>query len=228
VRLCEKKSRRPREKKERPKVENRDAKKFQELMTLCGEVYGHEPSKAMIRLYWDVLKQYPMADVEACFQRVLGERVFSGFPKPAEFLTLIAPKEAVEDRARIVYRKFQERLSDVGVYANWQISDGALAEVIRHYGGLVQYNNTVREMDDRALMFHEKDFCDLYRIYSAHAPTGPQFLIGLQVQTNRQLGYEVEEDRKAIADDGALVQIEAPPTLKQLMRPQEDSRSDVA
>lgn len=67
-----------------------DKKKFLEIITSCSSVYRQEVDTSAIRIFWQLLEPYAIADVEKAFVSHL--RISKFFPTPAEIIAYLDVK----------------------------------------------------------------------------------------------------------------------------------------
>lgn len=63
-------------------------KTFAENMALLGEIYDKPLNKMLLKVYYAILKDMQDEDFKQAIKRLLSERVYPTFPKPAEILEL--------------------------------------------------------------------------------------------------------------------------------------------
>jgi len=64
---------------------------FIKALSIMGEIYGTNMSKASILAYYRLLEQYPWEKVKTALEWIL--RTSSFFPKPAEFIALVEQRD---------------------------------------------------------------------------------------------------------------------------------------
>lgn len=65
-----------------------DYKLFVQNITMLAEVYERDISKAVINTYYEVIKTLSDDDFKFSVRRILSERTYATFPKPAEFISM--------------------------------------------------------------------------------------------------------------------------------------------
>ena len=74
---------------------------FIKIFSVLMEIYGTNFSEATINIYYEILKDIPVKEFEISVKKILTDRVFTSFPKPAEFLHLIYGKKEEQEEAII-------------------------------------------------------------------------------------------------------------------------------
>ena len=65
-----------------------DYKLFVQNLTMLAEVYERDISKPVINTYYEVLKTLSDDDFKFSVRKILSERTYATFPKPAEFISM--------------------------------------------------------------------------------------------------------------------------------------------
>jgi hypothetical protein len=165
-----------------------DAPQFARLLGGLGEVFNEPMSEIRARLYFEALKDLPLASIEAAVSRLIQGARF--FPKPAEIRETL--EGSVEDRARESWRRLLGALEHVGTYESVDFGDPILHAVVESLGGWHQAWAWER-VDGPELLGIERDFVSLYRLYSQRRPSraASPVLLGQHSLRNRQLGAAV-------------------------------------
>ena len=114
-----------------------DKRAFLEIMTMTGEIYNKKISTALLKMYFEALKQLSIADVENGIQKHLADTNQGGFfPKPSD-------------------------IAKTGPYNKPRIEDRQALAAMRGLGGWVNLCNLSYEQLD----WKKKEFFDLYETY---------------------------------------------------------------
>jgi hypothetical protein len=131
-----------------------DQTKFAGLMKALAEVFDGsiQPSPLKIELYFKALEQYPIEKLELAVSKMIKERAYSSFPKPAKIRENIESKHA-RDGALKPRIEIEAWLLTGAPYPQ----DPAIQEVIKSYGGarrlgMTPFNDLkflLRDLEDR-------------------------------------------------------------------------------
>lgn len=141
-------------------METSDKRIFAENLIGMGEVYDRKISPAAAAIYFDDLKDYPLADVLAAFS---AHRKDSDrgrfFPKVADLLDKL--QATTEQTAMLAWSEMLPLLKD----SQRAISADPVTErVIQDLGGWTRVAHT----DTDKLVWVEKEFVRRYQMYSEH------------------------------------------------------------
>lgn len=67
--------------------------RFENIMNVFAEVFGKPTTREKNRIYFTVLKQYPIGLIERAAQRIIREKLISTFPLPAEIVEKMSDSE---------------------------------------------------------------------------------------------------------------------------------------
>jgi hypothetical protein len=131
-----------------------DFETFAQLMASLAEVFEsyNKPSALKIELYFKALEEYSIEKLELAVSKMIKERAYPSFPKPAEIRENIEPKHARDGalKARI---EIEAWLLTGAPYPQ----DPVIQEVIKSYGGarrlgMTSFNDLkflLRDLEDR-------------------------------------------------------------------------------
>src|SRR5437870_914018 len=118
-------------------MQSRDLGKFTILMAGIGELYGKNISSHLIDIYWQVLKQYELVDVQNAFQsHVQNPDCGQFFPKPADIVRFI--EGSGETKALLAWAKVERAIRQLGSYQSVVFDDSLIHIVIEDMGGWVK------------------------------------------------------------------------------------------
>ena len=103
---------------------DKDEKQFLVLMCALYEIYDKEGSATKTEIYFNVLKEYPIEKVKAGMNKILKNRVYSSFPKPADIIEAIEGYK--EDLRSIALEQFivaKSAMGTEGPYRNVKFDD---------------------------------------------------------------------------------------------------------
>ncbi len=126
-------------------MEQKDKKRFAELLTILSEAAAVEISGLYREMYWDILKPYPLKQVEIAAKEILRTRKYSGIPKPADFIELLEPDVSAQaiEAARIAFNTLWVQGESYG-FNNWE--DPLIPVVIERLGGWISQANEVERI----------------------------------------------------------------------------------
>jgi hypothetical protein len=170
--------------------------RFFEIFTALGEIYGKNISKPTMELYWQVLKEYSIEQIEFATKSIISNRKYTSFPMPAEFLDYINPQISLEEKAAVAVEELLDLMETRGVYQSIAFDDYTMGHAVNRMGGWIRLCNTIREMtDERQLGFWKRDFMRIYQ-YFLKLPELPEAPI--QLGLHQQKGKICEPITKAL------------------------------
>ena len=162
---------------------NSDHKQFAEAMAVLSAVFdnGREISRPLIGIYYNALENYTITDIRNAVQRMVKERVYASFPKPAEIVNMISG--SVQDRSLEAWVKVANAIARIGNYQSVQFSNPVIHSVIQAMGGWEKCG-TFREDE---MTWKQKEFERLYEIMEKQAKH-PAYLPGIVETGNSATG----------------------------------------
>lgn len=140
-------------------MNQKDKIEFIKEMGFIGEITRGELSKAALEVYWELLKPYPIEAVKEAGRGLLRERVYSGFPQPAEFIRQMEGAE--EDFEALAILATDKMLRAIDRRA--EISDPILEMVIDSKGGRNRVEWYINNLSTYDLQGYIKDMRVMYR-----------------------------------------------------------------
>mgnify|MGYP003651302870 CR=1 FL=1 len=140
-----------------------DKRAFLEIMTMTGEIYNKKISTALLKMYFEALKQLSIADVENGIQKHLADTNQGGFfPKPSDIVRN-SPQGAIsaKEKGEIAWATVLSEIAKTGPYNKPRIEDRQALAAMRGLGGWVNLCNLSYEQLD----WKKKEFFDLYETY---------------------------------------------------------------
>ena len=164
---------------------NQDIPIFARLMTGIGEVYGKSFTMVVIDIYWNVLKDFKLEDVQAAvYRHIKNPDVGRFLPKPADIVMAIDGTS--QNQALLAWTKVVSAIHRVGCYTSIAFDDALIHAVIEDMGGWWQ----ICSIDTKQLPFVSKEFQERYRGYVIKKPIRyPRYFIGLIENRNNSFGY---------------------------------------
>jgi len=158
-----------------------DRKGFMALMVGLGESFGEAVSPQRIEIYFRVLSEFPLADVERAAGGAISES--KGFPRPVDIISrLRAPQGVRVTEAWYEFLNAREQFCACSV----EFEDRAIHSVVERMGGWM----LLCQFSDRDMDFRQKDFENLYRAYSQRPDAAhSDHLIGETERDNTGKGY---------------------------------------
>lgn len=182
-------------------MQDRDLKRFAELMAGVSEQYGQAPLKpGGLSLFFSALREFPFEAVAAALTMHVKTSVYP--PKAADIVQIL--QGTAEDRGRLAFQKVLEAIRDHGSYRSIQFPDPRIHYAIDRMGGWGKV--CMMTLDETP--FREKDFCQHYSLAERaginwDSPGVPKYFPGMEEISNRSLGLQPQvvlagEERKRI------------------------------
>ena len=170
-------------------MNSNDHKKFAEVMAILSEVFdnGKTVSKLKVDIYFKALQAHDIDLIRAAVHRMVMERVYPTFPKPAEIIKFITGD--VQDIALLAWTKVIKAVARTGNYYSVRFSDPVIHAVIEAMGGWIKFG-TFREDE---MIWKQKEFERYYGIMrklSKH----PSYLPGICETQNSYLGIDHDSE----------------------------------
>jgi len=146
-----------------------DKAKFSQIVMATFELYGKQPSKLAVDMFWRVLERFSIDQVENGFAAHLNDPEYGKFqPKPADIIRHI--EGCRDDRmaaAGLAYAKAMGAIGSCGSYRSPVFDDPAIHYAIRNFGGWVKFCQAEQHDFDR------KKFVEEYAVYKPGLPYPP-------------------------------------------------------
>ncbi|MBW1728794.1 MAG: hypothetical protein JRJ62_14755 [Deltaproteobacteria bacterium] len=139
-----------------------DFAQFSEMLLAMAEIYNKELSGPTIKLYWQILKPYPIEKITIAAQNILTRRKYSTFPLPADFIEYINPQASLEERASVAVELVLDKMEFKGSWYSVSFEDKLIHATIERLGGWIKLCAEVRQMQSKELPFWKRDFIRLY------------------------------------------------------------------
>lgn len=189
-------------------MKKEDEARFVAAFAVLSEIYDKTLSPALRKFYLSILKDFTIEQVEGAVKQIISTHKYGNFPKPADFLDILAPKRDLQSDSRVAFKELHDRLRIQGSYENLAFEDPIVVAVVEHYGGLGEYGHMTAQMDERSFNFHENEFVKLYVAYGNRPDKcRSNVLYGITANSNFQLGYNIPNDRLALTDKGERISI---------------------
>ena len=156
---------------------------FAKYMLMMSELFNKELSKPIKEIYWKALEPYSDADCIAVFNKAILSCTF--FPKPAELIELIKPKQAMSDQAELAWIDVESAVKSHGPYASVKFDNPVIHGVIDALGGWVKFQDVTMNN----WVWVKKEFVKLYPILAGRGGY-PDTLPGQIEMDNTALGYD--------------------------------------
>lgn len=150
-----------------------DAPRFGVALVACAEMFDKEISAALVKLYYESLKDLTIVEVERGLARAISASNF--MPRPAQIreyagLGSINAKQA----SSVAWHRLLAACSEVGCYRSIEIEDPATAFAVEQMGGWV----AVCTRDDET-HWVEREFRELYESYRGPLVALPRLFPGI-------------------------------------------------
>jgi hypothetical protein len=162
-----------------------DFNRFANALGSLAEVMGKEMTAIMSAAYFQVLKRWPIEQVERAIEMAMASCKF--FPKPVEIIDLITGgKDAVESSAMVQAARALESLKRHGSYQSVVFDDPITQAVIQYgFGGWIKLGNDLTADNEGWFL---KDFCKIYKAYTQQGISLTGHLAGLLERDNAAAG----------------------------------------
>ncbi len=169
-------------------------RKFTEVISAFLEMYEDGPkSSVAMTMYKSVLDRNFETDeaFEIAAFKLLGERVYPTFPKPAEFVQAVKPKkEDMDSRIAIAVVDIKNAIKNYGAYSSVAFEDYLIHLVIKY--GVGSWVKLCKMKSEEIEQFIKWDFPKLYKAYSDRNNLEiPLYLEGSTENRNSQLGHKI-------------------------------------
>jgi len=153
------------------------------ILLPVGELYDKKISESLLGIYYEIFKNYSIADFKNAIERLMKSYKFNSIPKPADILEYL--EGSVDDKARKAWILAQKGVEDIGHIGSVKFNDPIISNVIVALGGWQNFCLTLTE----DLPFLEKRFIDYYKMFEKRGDCEPLELIGFLDSSNRLKGY---------------------------------------
>ena len=143
--------------------------KFAESMAGLSLIFDKEINKALVQIYWNVLREFSDDDVYDAIQRAVRECRF--FPKPAELIDFITGSREI--RAALAWADVRRAIVEHGSHRSVRFKDLAIHSVLEAMGGWGE----MCRLPERELRFREREFRQLYDVYSRRSIDRSAYLL---------------------------------------------------
>jgi len=182
-----------------------DQRKFAALLSGLADYYKQEISKAVLRLYWEGLRQYDYAAIEkACWAHTQNPDTGMFMPKTADIIKMIAGR--TDDQAKIAWAKVDRAVrSFPGVYQTVAFDDPLIHRVLFDMGGWAQMGGKSEDEWPHVA----REFETRYRGYRMRSdrPEYPAKLLGIAAKENYAEGQRGPEDVFLIGSRPAAIDV---------------------
>jgi len=133
-----------------------DLERFAICMGLLDQIFGGETSSKKVSIYFEILNDYPIEQIEKAIKYIIKSRNTASFPKPAEIIQAI--EGSVSDKTLQAIKAVKEMMVKVGYMQSVKFDDPAIMATLQDMG---TWWDLCREWDD----WKEKDFVKRYEHY---------------------------------------------------------------
>ncbi len=198
-------------------MQDSEKKAFIGLLTAISDLVHQPLSQSAQGLYWAILKEFSLQDIQRATEHILKTRKYSNFPQPAEFVEFICPPEELDFKAAKGARSIYDHACNP--YPSFVFDDPVCARVALHLGGWQRVHEQLyahKSEDD--LRWWIKDLERLYRMFAKHPlPKENPRMIGRNEASNIEKGYLTDDSGGAIEGSGGeYLRIGSPEALKYL------------
>jgi len=144
---------------------DQDKKEFFQTITACGLMYDKELTQPLVKMYFQALSKFSLAEVIHGFsEHTLCSKHGSFFPKPANIASHIEkihePALSCEQRAELCWEEVMIKLEKIGPYGNLEMEDKQAMAAVNVIGWQKLNNSTYDQ-----LVWIKKEFISQYSTY---------------------------------------------------------------
>lgn len=180
-----------------------DFDQFCEMLDLLAEQYTKTLSDGAKTMYWQVLKQFDLPDLqEAAYRHLQNPDTGQFMPKTADFVRML--QGSTQDAALRAWAKVDKGVREVGPYEDVVFDDALIHRVIQDMGGWIGFGS--KTLDEWP--FIAKEFENRYRGFKVRneTPDYPTRLIGIANAHNEKNGFKTT-DPILIGDESKAKQV---------------------
>lgn len=160
-----------------------DKKKFPVFLLTMGEIYDKQLSTNLINIYYEILKNYSIENIEKVCKEIISIHKYNTLPKPAEILEHLEGSD--DDRALYAWHSFLKTLREHSYYDSIEFEDKTIHAVIESMGGWLKLSDL--EIDKTPFVM--QDFIKRYKLFrSKKMPSVEKKLIGYYELNNTGKG----------------------------------------
>lgn len=172
-------------------MDRKDQKRFAAAMMALGEAFDKRPSPQKVELYWQMLSDLTIEQVEAACKRLIQTRTLTGtFPLVAEIRNLAGNSDSLEEQALLAWDKFFWAFRHVGEGMSVAFDDPVITQVVLSWaGGWVRLNDLDWRLD--RVEWRRREFLELYKVMAKNRDrlSPPPYLEGLYERQNLERGF---------------------------------------
>jgi hypothetical protein len=149
-----------------------DAKRFAGILYATFEVYGQQPSKMAVDIWWNALSEYTIEQVEGALAAHIRDADSGQFkPKPADVIRKIDGSR--EDKAAMAARAWARVMDHMNTTDSAIFDDPAI-----HYAIQTTFGTWVKAglMTEKEAPFKQRDFIQAYTAYKPGLPYPPRLI----------------------------------------------------
>lgn len=178
--------------------------KILEIITVFSDITGKRLSAVGIRLYTEILSEYPIGKVEAAAKHLLKTRKWNTIPLPADFIEYLDPPEQAQIKANEAWRTVLYAIETHGYVTTVKFTDAVITQtILAMASSWPEFCNRTR-CDDNEFKWLQKEFEQRYAGYAKMGTLRNQTLIGWidaeNGEANPQPVMIGEPERKLIAE----------------------------
>ena len=167
-------------------------KKLAEYLTILGEKYGVEVSKAMAKMIWKALQPFSNTNCEEALNKLV---LYGRFYKDLLPDLMEALEGSKRDRAVEAWLEVDRAIQRIGTYATVKFLDPVIMSCIEAMGGWEELGN----VSTNEWKWKRKEFETLYPIM-ARRREHPEMLLGITDRENIGLGFKEKPEPILIGD----------------------------
>ncbi len=142
-------------------MDDSNKKEFAVLFYGTGELYDKTVTKELLQLYFNILKDYSIDEVqEGVSKHSLDSKHGSFFPKPADIARHIH-KDTVEDKSALAWSQVIQCIRSEGSYGSLKLDDKQAIAAVKALGSWQQLCGTL----EKDMTWKKKEFMSIYKTY---------------------------------------------------------------
>jgi len=164
-------------------MQNSDFKRFTLAMAALEENFNFQCSREKVKLYFEMLNDLEIAQVEKAIYTVIRESIYPTFPTVGAIRQVVVATG--KNKAVIAWDWVFRAVSIIGPGRSIRFNDPVIHSTIESMGGW-EYFCSIPEKD---WDWKRKEFLELYMVLAGDGREHPEYIIGHYESNNREKGY---------------------------------------
>lgn len=181
-------------------MKKEDKVRFAKVIAVLEEVYEKEISRDLSAIYFQILQDFDISQIERAAKEIIQTRVYPSFPKPAEIIERIEGKKV--DKAVLAWVTVVKALQTASPYDSVNLGDTKIHEVIQIMGGWP----AVCLWTNEELKWKEKEFEKIYSAMDARTSGAIAYLPGTTEIQNAPRGFHFDSPKQLGGPAGRAIE----------------------